>query len=88
MRTMKLIVALAAVGALQLGGVAYAADARTACKPDYERYCKSVEPGGGRIIKCLMQNESSLSQPCKEALADAKEKYAKKQAEQSGGAGQ
>jgi hypothetical protein len=36
-----------------------------ACKSDTEILCRGVKPGNGRIIKCLKQNESLLSAPCK-----------------------
>ena len=30
---------------------------RNACMGDYEKFCKSVTPGGGRIIACSRQAE-------------------------------
>jgi Cysteine rich repeat len=41
---------------------------RTACKPDYEKYCSGVVPGGGRIIACLNKQHDSLSDACKKVL--------------------
>jgi Cysteine rich repeat len=35
---------------------------RTACKADYEKYCKDTTPGGGRIIACL--DKQQLSEGC------------------------
>ncbi len=35
------------------------------CKPDADKLCRGVKPGNGRIIRCLKQNESLLSVPCK-----------------------
>jgi hypothetical protein len=64
-------------------GVALAADQspggtspRVACKPDVDRLCPGIEPGGGRIVACLKQNEAQLSAGCKDALARAREKKA------------
>ncbi len=39
-----------------------------ACKEDVNNFCKWTVPGGGRIIKCLFRNESSLSEPCRKIL--------------------
>jgi len=44
-----------------------------ACKQDYERFCKGVQPGGGRIMQCMVDNQSRVSAPCAAVLA-AKEK--------------
>ena len=44
---------------------------REACKGDYQKLCSGVSPGGGRIKKCLNDNFSALSDPCKQALGGA-----------------
>jgi hypothetical protein len=36
-----------------------------ACAPDIQKLCKGVQPGGGRIVQCLREHESELSQACK-----------------------
>ncbi len=41
--------------------------AREACKPDVEKFCAGVAAGGGRIMECLKQHESELSDACKAA---------------------
>ncbi|HSB52602.1 MAG TPA: cysteine rich repeat-containing protein [Dissulfurispiraceae bacterium] len=43
-----------------------------ACAADVERFCKDVQPGGGRIAKCLKEHKSELSAPCTGKLAWAK----------------
>ncbi|WP_044560958.1 cysteine rich repeat-containing protein [Azospirillum sp. B4] len=58
-------------------GLAFAQDgqhpaaraAMKACQPDRQALCKDVQPGGGRILACLKQNEDKLSADCKAALA-------------------
>ena len=66
-----LLTTAALVGASQ---VAYAqeltAAQRDACMGDYEKYCKGVTPGGGRIIACL--NKNPISEGCKKVLAARK----------------
>jgi len=47
---------------------------RDACMGDYEKYCKGVVPGGGRIIACLAKESEKLTPACKKVLADAQKK--------------
>jgi hypothetical protein len=48
------------------------AEQRSACKGDYEKYCKDVTPGGGRIIACLAK--ANITPACKKVLAEAEKK--------------
>jgi hypothetical protein len=36
-----------------------------ACKADLEKLCAGVQPGEGRLIKCLKEKESQVSAECK-----------------------
>ena len=47
---------------------------RNACMGDYERYCKSVVPGGGLIIACLAKQSDKLAPSCKKVLEAAEKK--------------
>lgn len=73
MRTTILLVML-----LSLSGGAYAqeltAEQRSACMGDYEKFCKGVEPGGGRIIACLSKSSDKLTLNCKKVLTAAEKK--------------
>ena len=62
-------------------GIAQAATAqeltaaqRDACMGDFEKYCKSVTPGGGRIIACLEKESDKITPACKKVLAAAEKK--------------
>jgi len=50
------------------------AEQRSACMGDYEKYCKGVAPGGGRIIACLAKESDKLTPACKKVLAAAEKK--------------
>jgi len=50
------------------------AEQRSACMGDYEKFCKGVEPGGGRIIACLSKSSDKLTPNCKKVLAAAEKK--------------
>lgn len=64
-----------AIIAIGFSGVVHAqtltAEERTACQADYDKYCKSTMPGGGRIIACLKKNP--ISDACKKVLAERKD---------------
>ena len=40
-----------------------------ACKQDAAMFCKDVQPGGGRIVECLMDHQKDLSDSCYDQLA-------------------
>jgi len=44
------------------------AEQRTACKPDYDKYCTGTMPGGGRIIACLNKQYGQLADACKKVI--------------------
>ena len=46
---------------------------RAACATDAKNLCAGVQPGGGRIIQCLMQHKDQVSDSCKEAVIKAKQ---------------
>ena len=56
---------------LQVAGAQDRGAAREACKPDYQKFCSGVMPGGGRIVKCLGEHRDALAEPCKQALEAA-----------------
>jgi len=39
-----------------------------ACSGDIARFCKEVQPGGGRILKCLKGHDKELSPSCSAKL--------------------
>jgi hypothetical protein len=58
-------------------GVAAAADtpaAKGPCADDIAKYCRDVKPGGGRIARCLKENEKQLSPACKSSIEEFKQK--------------
>jgi hypothetical protein len=53
--------------ALAERGLATAAALRL-CRPDFERLCPGVVPGGGKALACLLDNAAGMSPGCREAL--------------------
>ncbi len=35
---------------------------------DSQKFCKGIQPGGGRIIDCLIDHQKDLSDACYEVL--------------------
>jgi len=44
------------------------------CADDVAKFCKDVQPGGGRIMKCMKEHENELSPACKQHIAQVKER--------------
>jgi len=42
-----------------------------ACKVELEKFCATVERGGGRKIKCLQEHTADLSADCKSGITAA-----------------
>lgn len=38
------------------------------CRPDIERFCPDVKPGGGRILQCLQAHRADLKPDCIAAM--------------------
>jgi hypothetical protein len=63
------------IAACILGASAQAgemADIRRYCVSDIERLCKGIEPGGGRILKCLKAHKKEMTVGCAQALQKLK----------------
>lgn len=39
-----------------------------ACKDDAAKFCPGIEPGEGRILKCLLEHKEELSEPCRKSM--------------------
>lgn len=72
-RKNKILTAFAALLACSLLGAAARAE-ESPCKSDMEKFCKDVQPGEGRIIKCLKEHEAELSAECRTKGDELKEK--------------
>jgi hypothetical protein len=61
-----------ALASLSEFALAAAGDARKYCKPDVERLCPGVAPGGGKIVACLKAHKMDMSVGCAMALKKMK----------------
>lgn len=43
-------------------------EAFQACHDDVMQFCSNVQPGGGRIARCLKEHEAKLSTECREKV--------------------
>ncbi|MGL4489060.1 MAG: cysteine rich repeat-containing protein [Rhizobiaceae bacterium] len=46
--------------------------AMSACKADVSKFCPTVKPGEGRIVRCLISNRSAIDPNCLSAMKNAK----------------
>lgn len=44
------------------------------CEPDIDKVCADVDPGGGRIAQCLVDNKTKLSSICRAEVAGFEER--------------
>ena len=45
------------------------------CRPDVEKFCADVEPGGGRIASCLGQHGAELSRECVTQVQEMRKRW-------------
>lgn len=50
------------------GGQANAGGQGGACQSDAAQFCRGVQPGGGRIVDCLISHQQDISEACYQAL--------------------
>jgi hypothetical protein len=55
-----------------------AASPQEACAPDIKRFCADIDPGQGRVVRCLRDHESQLSPSCKAARTSARARIERK----------
>lgn len=53
-------------------------DCEQACSGDIVQFCKEVQPGGGRIVKCLRGHDKELSSSCSAKLDMISKRFQKK----------
>lgn len=66
------LVLLASVASAQQPSRQQLMELRSVCEADLRTLCAGIQPGGGKLAQCLQQNISSVSQPCREKLAELK----------------
>jgi hypothetical protein len=72
-RTTTLLLLVSATMSTFAGGLEAEIQAlKTYCKPDIERLCPNVPPGGGQIKACLMAQKEELTVGCAQALQELK----------------
>jgi hypothetical protein len=68
-----LATAVLAVTALLLAAPVHALPWRAlACRSDFDRFCRDVPRGGGRVLACLRQNLADLSPDCRQFVDSVK----------------
>jgi hypothetical protein len=78
---MKIILVPLAAALVLSASLSLAADppvtrARDVCKADAQKLCSGVEPGSGRILGCLKQNQAQVSAACKDAMSKERDRTA------------
>ena len=48
-------------------------DVKVNCGKDIDRFCKGIQPGGGRVAKCLREHNQELSERCRRKCEIVKE---------------
>jgi len=70
--TAVVIVVAALWTGLALAAAAAQGQGQGPCADDAAKFCRDVQPGGGRIMKCMKEHEHDLSPACKERVAEMK----------------
>ena len=61
--------------------------AKKACHDDAQKFCKDIDPGEGRMVRCLEEHEKSLSEGCRatfERKESTRDERRRKRSDESG----
>jgi|HubBroStandDraft_6_1064221.scaffolds.fasta_scaffold50379_3 Cysteine rich repeat len=53
---------------LATSAMAQTAAERAACRSDFQKLCKGIKPGGGRVLACLSQQRDQLGDACRKVV--------------------
>ncbi len=73
MRSIKVIIALAAVSLAGTSAYAYSQKIKDACSADYGSLCAKYKQGSSELRRCFESNRRVLSTDCVQALVNAGE---------------
>jgi hypothetical protein len=71
---MNWLAALAGMFCLVMTAGVSAEEVDRPCVADAKKLCKDVQPGEGRVARCMKEHENELSPACKENIKKMKEK--------------
>lgn len=72
----NLICMTLALAAMTTGALAEErSEGPSACRADIQAFCKDIEPGGGRIMKCMAAHKDDLSDRCKGFMTEKREEH-------------
>lgn len=72
--TVALMIIVAVLWMSTAAGRVVAAQGQGPCVDDVQKFCKDVQPGAGRIARCLTEHEADLSHACKRQMAEVKKR--------------
>jgi hypothetical protein len=73
-RINRIVMAAAVIGLALWAATNVFAQGPGPCAEDAAKFCKDVQPGGGRMARCLKEHESELSGACKEHIVQMKQR--------------
>jgi hypothetical protein len=71
MKKLQAVLSVLFVMSFMIVASVYAAE-ENPCKQDMDKFCKNIEPGDGRILRCLTLSEDKLTPACKKQLVNIK----------------
>jgi hypothetical protein len=71
---MNWLAVVAGLFCLSMAGSVSAEEVDRPCVADAKKLCKDVQPGEGRVARCMKEHEKELSPACKENIKKMKEK--------------
>jgi hypothetical protein len=71
MKKLRVLLPVLAILSIMTAGYAYAEEVNP-CEGDIAKFCKNVERGEGRILRCLTLSEEKLTPACEKQLGQIK----------------